>query len=295
MPEKIRIFRSPESKAQYDAAYEAMLKRWPVSYEELYIPTRSGDTHVIASGSQDAPPLILFHSAGSGAVQWFRNVGPFSQHYHTYAVDVIGEVNKSVTTQRLSKRQAFVEWMKDLFDGLHIERADLVGNSFGGMLAFTAALYLPKRVKRVVLVSPAATFVQFWAFYWHIAYPYKLGYFLGSKPIILSGFKWLWQNFPRDECFTKYSELSKTSGFPSNQLAPPVYSDEELRKIQTPILLLIGDHEVIYNPAHVIQRAMRLVPGLKAEMIPNANHNAQVTAPDVVNNKILEFLEGANS
>jgi pimeloyl-ACP methyl ester carboxylesterase len=158
------------------------------------------------------------------------------------------------------------------------------------MLAFTAALYMPERVRKVVLISPAATFIQIWAWYWHLAFPYKLGYMLNSAPIILSGFRWIWQDFPRDECFTKYAGLGKTSGFPSNQFPPPVYTDDELRKIQTPILLLIGDHEVIYNPQHVIRRATHLVAGLKAEIIPNANHNAQVTAPDIVNEKILEFL-----
>jgi pimeloyl-ACP methyl ester carboxylesterase len=190
MSEEIRIFKSPESKAQYFAAYEAMLKQWPVPYDEFYVSTRFGDTHVIASGSQDSPPLVLFHSAGSGAVQWFRNAGRFSQRYRAYAVDVIGEVNKSITTRKLSKLQEFVDWLIDLFNGLHVERADLGGNSFGGFLAFTAALYLPERVKKVVLISPAATFVQIWAWYWHLAYPYKIGYVLGSKPIILSRRNW---------------------------------------------------------------------------------------------------------
>ena len=106
----------------------------------------------------------------------------------------------------------------------------------------------------------------------------------------MSGFNWIWQGFPRDECFTQYTELGKTSGFPSNQLPPPVYNDQELRQIRTPMLLLIGDHEVIYNPERVIKRATSLVTGLKGEIIPNANHNAQVTAPDVVNTKILDFL-----
>jgi pimeloyl-ACP methyl ester carboxylesterase len=292
MSEKISIFRSPESKAQYDAAYAAMLGRWPVPYEELFIPTRFGDTHVIANGAQDAPALVLFHSAGSGAMQWFRNVGPLSQSYRTYAVDVIGEVNRSITARKLTKRQEFVDWMIDLFNGLHIENADLAGNSFGGFLAFNTALYLPARVKKVVLISPAATFLQMWAFYWHLAFPYKIGYTLDSKRVILSGFNWIWQGFPRDDCFTRYTQVGKTSGFPSNQLPPPVYSDEELRKIRTPMLLLIGDHEVIYNPERVIRRATSLVAGLKAEMIPGANHNAQVTASDVVNRKILDFLAG---
>jgi pimeloyl-ACP methyl ester carboxylesterase len=290
MAGKIHIFKSPESEAQFNAAYEAMLKQWPIPFEELYISTRFGDTHVIASGPIGASPLVLFHSAGSGAVQWYRNVGPLSQFYRTYAVDVIGEVNRSITTRQLSKRQEFVDWMLDLFNGLQIERTHIVGNSFGGFLAFNTALYLPERVKKVALISPAATFVQMWDWYWRLAFPYKIGYMLGSRRMILSGFKWLWQNFPRDECFTRYTELSKINGFPSYQLLPPVYNDEELRKIKTPMLLLIGDHEVIYNPAHAIRRATRLVTGLKAEIIPNANHSAQVTAPDVVNKKILDFL-----
>jgi pimeloyl-ACP methyl ester carboxylesterase len=284
------IFRSPDTQAQYNAAYQAMLQRWPVPFEELYIPTQFGDTHVIVSGSVDSPPLILFHSAGSGAVQWFNNIGPLSQHFRTYVVDVIGEVNKSLTTRKLYQRQQFVDWMAELFDGLHIDRSNLVGNSFGGMLAFLAALYIPERVNKVVLISPASTFAPIWAWVFHIAYPYKIGYLLKSKPVILSGFNWLWQGYPRDEVYQHYTELSKTSGFPSNQFMPPVFSDEELRKIQVPMLLLIGDHEVIYKPERVIRRATQLVAGLKAEIIPNANHNAQVTAPELINKKILNFL-----
>jgi pimeloyl-ACP methyl ester carboxylesterase len=267
-----------------------MLEGWPVPYEELYIPTRFGGTHVIASGVQDAPALVLFHSAGSGAAQWFRNVGPFSQHYRTYSVDVIGEVNKSVTTRGFKRRHDCVDWVADLFDGLEIEKADIVGNSYGGFLAFNTALYLHERVKKVVLIGPAATFIQMWAFYVHIAFPYKIGYALHSNRIILSGFNWIWQGFPRDEIFKKYTEEGKINGFPCNQLPPPVFSDAELRQVHTPMLLMIGDHEVIYNPQRAIQRATRLVSGLKAEIVPNANHNAQVTAPEFVNEKILEFL-----
>jgi hypothetical protein len=79
MPEKIRIFESPEGEAKYNAAYDAVLKQWPVPYDELYIPTQFGNTHVIASGSKDDAPLVLLSSSAGGATQWFQNVGPLSQ------------------------------------------------------------------------------------------------------------------------------------------------------------------------------------------------------------------------
>jgi pimeloyl-ACP methyl ester carboxylesterase len=73
-----------------------------VPYEEFFISTRLGDTHVIASGQKDATPLALLHLAGGGGVTWARNVGPLSQRYRTYAIDTISETNKSILTHPIS-------------------------------------------------------------------------------------------------------------------------------------------------------------------------------------------------
>ncbi len=97
-----------------------------------------------------------------------------------------------------------------------------------------------------------------------------------------------------DESMGKLRRLAQVSGYlryrPTQNPPPSVFSDEELRSIKSPVLLLIGDHEVIYKPAAVFRRARRLVPGLQAEMVPNANHCAQYTAPERVNQRVLEFL-----
>jgi pimeloyl-ACP methyl ester carboxylesterase len=298
--EKISVFRSPEAEAEYAAAYDAVLKAWPVPYEEGYIPTRFGDTHVIASGSPEAPALILLHSSGSSAVQWIRNIGPLSQQFRTYAVDVIGEEGKSIVTHPIRDhcRENFAAWMEEVFDGLHIDSAFMVGNSLGGLLTFNTALYLPERVKKMVLISPAATFVQMWPFYWHLLIP--RGIYLMTprwisdrlKLVRLAhrAFGWIWQDFPEEECSARLRTIRNISGYPRNRIFPPVYREADLRKVQTPTLLLIGDHEVIYKPETAIRRATQFVPGLKAEVVPNANHNAQVTAPEIVNDKILAFF-----
>jgi pimeloyl-ACP methyl ester carboxylesterase len=62
MSKKYSVFRSPEGEALYHAAYEAVLKEWPVPYEELFISTRLGKTHVIASGPNDGAPVLLFNA-----------------------------------------------------------------------------------------------------------------------------------------------------------------------------------------------------------------------------------------
>ncbi|MBT8369290.1 MAG: alpha/beta hydrolase [Deltaproteobacteria bacterium] len=50
---------------------------------------------------------------------------------------------------------------------------------------------------------------------------------------------------------------------------PTVYTDEELKQIEMPALLLIGAGDEIYNPKKATDRAQRLMPDLTAEIIPN--------------------------
>jgi pimeloyl-ACP methyl ester carboxylesterase len=290
MSEKISVFRSPEVEAQYNAAYEAALNQWPIPYDELYIATRFGDTHVIASGSKDAAPLVLLQPTGAGAIIWYRNVEPLSQRYRTYAIDTISEVNRSVLTHPIRSRRDFTDWVFDLFNGLQIESADMVGNSFGGFLTLNTALDLPKRVKKVVLISPAATFVQMWPSFWHLFIPaHIIAPLIGSERLVLKAYQWIWQGFPQDDCIFQLRTITALNGLPRHG-PPSVFSDEELHQIRSPVLLLIGDHEVVYKPEEVIRRATRLVTDIKAEIVLNANHNAEYTAPDAVNKKILDFL-----
>jgi pimeloyl-ACP methyl ester carboxylesterase len=283
-------------ESQFFRAYEAVLQQWPIPYEELMIPTQFGKTHVIASGPKEAPPVVLLHPGGTYAPIWIRNVEPLSQFFRVYAVDTIGEMNKSVPTRPILKHREFIEWMADLFDGLHIEKANLVGNSHGGFFVLETALYLPERVNKVVLISPASTFVQMWAFWFHVFIPaYFIAPVIGSEQMVQRVYSWLWQDFPAEDCFMQLKNISKIAGIgfrtSINRAIPRVFSDDELRRIQAPVLLLIGDHEVIYQPEAVIRRATRLVPDLKALIVPNANHSAQYTAPDFVNAKMVEFLQ----
>jgi pimeloyl-ACP methyl ester carboxylesterase len=291
MPEKISVFRSPEGEAQYSVAYDAVLRQWPVPFKELYIPARFGNTHVIASGPGDAAPLVLLHPSGGGGVIWIRNVETLNQRYRVYAVDTISEPNKSILTSPISfnQRREFADWIVDMFKGLNIESTFMVGNSFGGFLTLNAAYYLPERVKKIVLISPAATFVPIPAWTWNFIPANIIGLITRSDPVLLKPYEWIWQDFPKEECIAKLRATTAVTGRPRHW-SPTVFSDDELRAIQTPVLLLIGDHEVIYKPEDAIRRAIRLVPNLKAEIVPNANHIAEYTNAQMVNEKILEFF-----
>lgn len=70
----------------------------------------------------------------------------------------------------------------------------------------------------------------------------------------------------------------------------PVFTNEELRSITTPCFLLIGDHDIMYDPVQASQQACQLIPNITAVLIPKANHFLNSDQPGIVNKHILGFL-----
>jgi pimeloyl-ACP methyl ester carboxylesterase len=74
-----------------------------------------------------------------------------------------------------------------------------------------------------------------------------------------------------------------------------VYTDEELRRIAVPTLLLIGEREVIYDPRTAIDRARRWIANLEAALVPGANHGLPMEQAERVNKQIVGFLAATRS
>jgi pimeloyl-ACP methyl ester carboxylesterase len=296
MTENLRTFWSAEIEQQFMAALQDLMLGWPSPYQDLYVPTRFGDTHIVANGSPEAFPVLLLNPGGGSSAIWIHNIGPLSQYYRTYAVDVIGEMNKSISKKPMENEGDFFDWMQDLLDGLGVLKVHVIGNSNGGFLSLLTALHFPNRVEKVVLISPAATFVQMWAFWIHLMIPaHMIAPLIHSERLVLSSYAWLWQSFPKDTSYEHLYTISKIGGYPRyrpsrNKVHPRVFTDEELLRVKNPVLMLIGDHEVIYDPLKAIARASRLLSDFRAVSVPAANHSAQYTAPEFVNEKIIEFL-----
>jgi pimeloyl-ACP methyl ester carboxylesterase len=290
-------FRTDEGKARYAAAYDAVLREWPVPYEQLELPTRLGPTHVIASGSPDAPPLVLLSSLAGTATVWRLNAAELSRHYRVYAVDVIGQPGKSAAYRRIRSRREFAGWFTDLLDALSVERTSIVGCSFGGFLALNQASLTPERVDKVVLISPAGTFVRLsWKFLYVMQIKRPILRFMrrltgSTRSSGLANIQRKGAPLPRD---TKWSALMAVTASESPKMTviyPSVFSKRQLRAIRAPALLLIGDRERLYEPHKTLRLALDRMPGLQGAIISDADHIAAMAQPADVNERIIRFLQ----
>ena len=290
----IPVFSSPQGEVQIKQAYQTVLGQWPVPYRELQVITSFGDTHVIVSGPEDGHPVVLLHALLASAVSWIHNVEALSLKYRVYAVDVIGEGNKSCPVKPIQSLDDFLQWFTELIGQLQLDDLSLVGNSYGGFTAAYFAMKLPERVRKLVLVAPAATIYRMTPFYIHMFIPKGLYLFFpklpGRERAMRRSVDWMHAGLPPDPLWEPLFYRNMMFGSLINQALPRVYTKEEFAQIRAPVLLILGKKEVIYNPRRAIQAAKELIPGLQVELVPDAHHIAALARPEIVNKRLLQFL-----
>jgi pimeloyl-ACP methyl ester carboxylesterase len=79
-----------------------------------------------------------------------------SAAHHVLLVDQLGFGQTGVSDNNEPGSQRNARMLRDLMDGLGIEKASFVGNSMGGSTAINFALDYPERTERLVVMGPAA-------------------------------------------------------------------------------------------------------------------------------------------
>jgi pimeloyl-ACP methyl ester carboxylesterase len=284
-------FKTPEGEAAFRAAYNAALAFWPVPYQELDIPTRFGSTHVIASGPKDAPPLVLLHGYMATSVLWSPNIADFTKDHRVYAIDVMGQPSKSVPGEPIRDAADYVAWLTATFDALHLDRISLVGMSFGGWLALRYTVATPERVQKLVLLSPGG----------FLPIRGRLrAMLMMSVPThftVNAFMRWVGftdrpgGNDARPVLNVMYHGMKHFRMPPDTmRIAADPLSDDELQAMHVPVLLLIGDHEVLYDAAAALDRAHQLIPHVDGELVPQCSHDMCFNQHRFVDERVLGFL-----
>lgn len=126
---------------QSDAARFVQTPDWKIRYYE------AGEGH----------PLILIHGSGPGATGWSnfsRNIEALAANFHVYALDMPGwGESDPCSKETLDHVGATVQFM----DALGLDKAALVGNSMGGIVALAVAVDHPDRVSHVITMGPGSS------------------------------------------------------------------------------------------------------------------------------------------
>lgn len=285
---QLATFTSSKGEAEYVSAYHAVLNLWPVPFEEDDIMTRFGKTHVIASGANDLPPLLLLHATGASSTMWFPNIDALSAAFRVYDLDIIGEPGKSRQTRLLRDRKDCATWLCDVMRGLGLKRTNIAGLSYGGWHTLNFSLFFPEKIDRIVALAPGASILPF---SWPVLLLLRLLPHLPVKPNPLKRF--FTRDFQPNERFARqFASGVKHFRYPAprESIFTSVFSEDELNSITVPTLFIVGEDEVIYDPTAAIEKVDRLIPDAETALVPRAGHLVSMEQPALVTREIVDFL-----
>lgn len=279
----------PEFKAYFEA-YDEALKLWDIGYDELYIPTSYGTAHVVVSGPRNGEPLVLLHGMNASSTMWYPNAKALAKDYRVFAIDLIIEPGKSFKTVEFKKVEEITVWYEEIFKALKLESYHLVGASRGGWIAVNLALQNQAKIKSIALLSPAQTLI--WIRPSTNLLKNIVNVFSSPEKKIWRSLKTLSSNPGNIEkkYLKQYYIGTKKDSINSFMIDMMPFSNKELRTLSMPVLVLIGDDDMINN-----EKSIRLtkeeIPRGEGYVIPNAGHFLSIDQADAVNQKLLEFLE----
>lgn len=107
-------------------------------------------------GPRSAPPIVLIHGFTFSLDSWDGWAADLARDHRVIRFDLAGHGFSGPDPRGQYGTAVRVRQLRKLLDKLGIARATLVGNSFGGLVAWNFASTDPRRVDRLILVDSAA-------------------------------------------------------------------------------------------------------------------------------------------
>jgi pimeloyl-ACP methyl ester carboxylesterase len=111
-----------------------------------------GRRHCIADLGR-GPAIVLLHGLGGSIYDWRHLLRPLARDHRVIAVDLLGSGESEIPETEDYSVAAQARRVKGILDHLRIERAALVGNSYGGGIALRFAQDWPERTARLILID----------------------------------------------------------------------------------------------------------------------------------------------
>jgi 2-hydroxymuconate-semialdehyde hydrolase len=127
-----------------------------MSNNEISRNIKTGNFNTNYHDLGEGETVIFIHGSGPGVTAYanWRLVMPvIGQSYRVVAPDMVGFGYTDRPKGIKYNMDTWVQQMIDLMDALNIEKAHIVGNSFGGALALALVIKYPKRVNKLVLMG----------------------------------------------------------------------------------------------------------------------------------------------
>ncbi|UGY08610.1 alpha/beta fold hydrolase [Phyllobacterium pellucidum] len=221
------------------------------------------------------PPVLLIHGGLGYADIWGAQVADLSKDHMVIVAESRGHGRSTRTADPYSYDLMASDYVA-LLDYLKVDKAAIVGWSDGGIIGIDIAMKHPEKLTKV-FAQAANTKVD------------------GVKPDVMQNKTFAGYIDHAGQVYKKISPtpdqydafVEQISGMWASQ---PNWTDDDLKKINTPIAIVLGDHDEAITREHTDYMA-KTIPGAKLIILDNASHFAMVQDPEGYNKAVRDFID----
>jgi len=267
------------------------------------VETGKFTTNYLEVGEDHAgTPLLFIHGSGPGVsayANWRLILPKVAEEVHAYAMDMVsfGYSDKPTGDEVDYGLDLWTQQIIDFIDALDEEKVIIVGNSFGGSLAFSVALEAPEKIEKIITMGAMGVKADL---------PYGLDQVWGYEGTE-EHMAELVDLFTYDKSFadpelirTRY-EASLEPGFHeafSSMFPHPrqssqddlSFTDETLKTIEHKTLLVHGREDRVV-PVENSERLIHLLPNSDLHIFGGCGHWTQIEKSDEFSDLVKDFIK----
>lgn len=271
-------------------AYRAGMATLP-PFESFDVPTSFGTVRAYRfAGPDSGAPVVLLPGRNASTPMYRANLGPLLQQRTVYAIDLLGEAGLSVQHKVIRGGEDQAQWLDEVLAGLELDLAHLLGVSMGGWTAANCAVHRPGRIASLTLLDPVFTFTGI---------PAKA--IVASVALFAPGVPGRWRRRVHSwiaggadlEGAASESALidAGAKDFTLHTPMPELFSDEELRSLDVPVLALIAGRSVMLDPERAVARAREVLARGEVELWADASHAINGEYPEEIAQRTGRFWD----
>ena len=243
----------------------------------------------VAQAGVAGPPVVLVHALGLDWRMWEPVIAQLAAGRRVYAYDVRGH-GSAAEAPRPSCMNDLATDLLAVLDALGLDRAHVVGLSYGGGIVQTAATLAPERFESMTLM--ATTNAAFEAFEGRARSIEQDGMAAQVAPSLV---RWFTSDaLAVNDWGVRYARDWVLRGDPEHAAAAwrafqTLDVAGKLTGFGAPTLVLAGERDVSTTP-EVMSRIASDIPGARYAELPGTPHMPTLEQPSLVVNALDEFL-----
>jgi 3-oxoadipate enol-lactonase len=243
-------------------------------------------------------PLLLVPGFGTGLWIWYRQIPALAGRFRVIAFDPRGVARSDKPDEPVSMR-GYADDAAALLEALRVERAHVLGASFGGFVAQEFALAHPTRTRSLILCCtsfggprhcpPAPETLRAIASTKGLNTEERVreNLLLAFSPEFVASRP---EEVERVIALRSENEVPEYAYLRQLQAATAFDAEGRVSQIQAPTLVLTGDADVIVPHENSLNLAAR-IPNATLRVIEGGSHTFFIERPEEFNSAVIEFVE----